>query len=54
MDVNMEYITEFVALKCKLWVAAELRYTIRLMLKNKEISERRFTSATCFILSFSR
>ena len=40
MGVTTVYITEAVALECKLWVTAELRYTPRLVQKNKETTER--------------
>ena len=40
MGVTTVYITEAVALECELWVAAELRYTPRLVQKNKETTER--------------
>ena len=40
MGVTTVYITEAVALECELWVAGELRYTPRLVQKNKETTER--------------
>ena len=40
MGVTTVYITEAIALECELWVAAELRYTPRLVQKNKETTER--------------
>ena len=40
MGVTTVYITEAVALECKLWVEAELKYTPRLVEKNKETTER--------------
>ena len=40
MGVTTVYITTAVALECELWVAAELKYTPRLVEKNKETTER--------------
>ena len=40
MGVTTVYITEAIALECELWVAAELKYTPRLVEKNKETTER--------------
>ena len=40
MGVTTAYITEAFALECELWVAAELRYTPRLVQKNRETTER--------------
>ena len=40
MGVTTVYIIEAVALECELWVAAELKYTPRLVEKNKETTER--------------
>ena len=39
MGVTTVYIIEAVALECELWVAAELKYTPRLVEKNKEMWE---------------
>ena len=40
MGVTTVYITEAISLECELWVVAELRYTPRLVQKNKETTER--------------
>ena len=51
MGVTTAYITEAFAPECDLWVAAELRYTPRLVQKNKETIERwdmQVENAACF------
>ena len=40
MGVTTVYTTEAIALECELWLAVELKYTPRLVQKNKETTER--------------
>ena len=40
MGVTTVYITELISIKYELWVAEELRYTPRLVEKNRETTER--------------